>query len=99
MGADGLVYKCTVLLYDERNIIGKLSNGRLDIDYSKESIWTKEKLTDKCDDCSISISCLNKTCPASTLEKVVPNCMFTRKDLVRLINLMDKQNLFTYVIE
>jgi len=99
IGTDGLVYKCTVLLYDERNIIGKLFNGKLDIDHKKEAIWTEEKLTNKCNDCSIAISCLNKTCPASTLETVVPNCVFTRKDLVRMLNLMDKQNLFTYVIE
>jgi len=98
IGSDGLIYKCTVLLYNERNKIGKIENGRFIIDGEKEKPWIEDKRTDKCGQCPIAMSCLNKKCPASLLTEKVANCLFKASELERLLKLMDNQDLMTYSI-
>ena len=98
IGSDGMVYKCTVLLYDERNHIGNLENGELKIDDKKESLWVADKMTEQCFSCPIGTACLNKKCPALLLSKKVENCLYNHEELNRMLKLMDQQNLFTYTV-
>lgn len=93
-----MVYKCTVLLYDERNHIGNLENGKLKIDDKKESLWVADKMTDRCFSWPIATACLNKKCPALLLSKKVENCLYNHQELNRMLKLMGQQNLFTYTV-
>lgn len=87
-----------MLLYDDINKIGKIKNGELIIDKNKEEKWLIDNMTVSCKSCPVSMSCLNKKCPASILSQKKNNCLFNTSELDRLLILMDKQNLMTYSI-
>ncbi|MDY6323744.1 MAG: radical SAM protein [Catonella sp.] len=66
--ADGYIEKCTVCLGDERNIIGRVHDGRVNIDDKElNDKWCTNNLPEKCLTCKKVLSCLNLRCRRYTL--------------------------------
>lgn len=100
IGSTGLVYKCTVALYDQRNILGRLGrNGQLLIDRQKERLWTKIALDEECHSCSLLPSCMNNRCPLKRMDsKQSHYCLPTKNQVRDMILMLEKQYLITYEI-
>lgn len=100
IGSTGLVYKCTVALYDQRNILGRLGrNGQLLIDRQKERLWTKIALDEECHSCSLLPSCMNNRCPLKRMHsKQSHYCLPTKNQVRDMILMLEKQDLITYEI-
>ncbi|AYG01414.1 radical SAM/SPASM domain-containing protein [Lactococcus allomyrinae] len=100
IGSMGLVYKCTVALYDQRNILGRLDKqGNLLIDRKKEKMWTEVELDEECYSCTLLPSCLNNRCPLNRMtSKQTHYCLPTKGQIEEMILVLDKQNLITYEI-
>jgi uncharacterized protein len=100
IGTDGLIYKCTVALYNEKNIVGALTeNGTLDIDKEKEKIWTTDSTKVECHSCSVLPACYNNRCPLQRIdnnkELHCPTFKFNTTELLQMIEL---QNCISYSI-
>lgn len=70
IGSDGLVYKCTVAFDLKENIIGKIQNGEVNLNFTKHKMWVNNGFenSDKCCDCKFVPVCYGKFCP---LEKII----------------------------
>ncbi|TGE15020.1 radical SAM/SPASM domain-containing protein [Hymenobacter elongatus] len=82
VGSDGTLYKCTVALKLEDNILGFIKeNGDLSIDETKEAKWTKlNSLTDpQCNKCSFSQSCMGIHCPLTRMQTNSQPCPTHKK--------------------
>ncbi|MDR3116246.1 MAG: SPASM domain-containing protein [Bifidobacteriaceae bacterium] len=101
-GSDGLVYKCTVALYDKRNIIGKILNdGTVLISQSKHNLWLKDisiKENKKCFNCQILPICRGNQCPYKNIQKNTNVCPPTKKSLEKYIKIFLKQEKCDYEI-
>ena len=93
IGSTGLVYKCTVALYDQRNILGRLGrNVQLLIDRQKERLWTKIALDEECHSCSLLPSCMNNRCPLKRMDsKQSHYCLPTKNQVRDMILMLEKQ--------
>ncbi|MCI9414729.1 MAG: radical SAM protein [Clostridiales bacterium] len=84
IGADGSLYKCTVLLYDENNIVGRVrSNGVFEVDENKLSRWVCSG-TDHglgCDECQYAPICLKSVCYKRILCGQENGCHFVRESV------------------
>lgn len=72
IGADGMVYKCTVAFDLEANQIGSINKeGKIQGETAKEKLWTeKNVLTDPvCSSCAFGTSCLGVHCPLTRIEE------------------------------
>lgn len=70
IGSDGLVYKCTVAFDLKENIIGKIQNGEVNLNFAKHKMWVNNGFenSNKCCDCKFVPVCYGKFCP---LEKII----------------------------
>ena len=72
IGADGTLYKCTILLYENENIVGKLDSKSKDFIYyhQKYLYWISPGLNDneqlECSNCILYPICLSISCPKET---------------------------------
>lgn len=76
IGVDGLVYKCTVALYDDSNIVGKLDNdGNMHLDEDKMNLWTKSGMQDiQCRKCTLLPICQGDNCPLERIKNKKRPC-------------------------
>ncbi len=62
---DGALKKCTILLDNDKNIVGNISNQMDNIDFKKMAWWTSYNHKEACRSCYIYPICYGKKCPAS----------------------------------
>lgn len=93
IGVDGLLYKCTVALYDDVNIVGKLNrNGDLNLDEEKMKLWTEGGVSDShCKSCFFASSCHGDSCPLIRIRDKVRPCPDAKKQVKQYVELMDRQ--------
>lgn len=94
IGVDGMVYKCTVALYDQSNHVGYLkTDGKLVLDQSKMNLWTQSGINDStCKDCFFAPSCHGDSCPLIRIEKNTQPCPAQKKNVRQYITLMDRHS-------
>jgi uncharacterized protein len=92
-GVDGMVYKCTVALYDERNHVGQLrEDGTLELDEARMRLWTHAGSQDAgCKQCFFSPVCHGDSCPLVRLEEDRRPCPDTKRKVRDVLTLMDRQ--------
>lgn len=98
--ADGTVCKCTMLLDDERNHIGKLSkSGEMKLDEDRLQEWVNSfKEVEKCGGCSFAPSCMSIMCPAKKFtspEK--PRCGYEPGSITYIMELLDQCDVFEII--
>lgn len=100
IGVDGLIYKCTVALYDDLNIIGQLDNhGNLNLDERKYKLWIEDEIPhQKCTDCIAFPSCRKMSCPFNRIKNHDLSCRYSTEDIGELLKILDKQDLIQYRI-
>lgn len=100
IGSDGLVYKCTVALYQANNILGRIGRGgKLLISENKESLWVNSTETEECKSCSVLPICMNNRCPLKRLNAdSLQYCISSKDKTSDMILMLEKQNLITYEI-
>ncbi|MDA2092103.1 radical SAM protein [Bacillus cereus] len=93
IGVDGLIYKCTVALYDDVNIVGKLKrNGELELDEEKMKLWTEGGVNDgHCKNCFFASSCHGDSCPLIRIRDKIRPCPDAKKQVKQYVELMDRQ--------
>jgi uncharacterized protein len=82
IGADGVVYKCSVAFADERNKVGQVgADGHLQIDNERWKLWTDISSKDltSCQICWLYPTCQSRKCPLTTLDQSKPPCPMTRE--------------------
>lgn len=96
VGADGTIYKCTMLFNEDFNRIGKLdADGKLNIDLKKLSKWVspEEVKHEKCNNCKEWSICQNRTCPAQYFTgNAKGNCGHEKNGKNFILKLLDKSN-------
>ncbi|WLD93104.1 radical SAM/SPASM domain-containing protein [Alkalihalobacillus sp. AL-G] len=93
IGTDGMLYKCTVALYDERNHIGKINaDGTMDINEDRMKLWTDKGVEDqKCKSCFFAPSCHGDSCPLIRMQTQKQPCPDWKGDIPHLVKLLDIQ--------
>ena len=101
IGSDGMIYKCTVALYDSVNQIGYLTPaGEMNLDSEKHEKWCSPRITPECKCCSVLSFCFNNYCPLKKINSEDDEvCLFDNKDYLKLIQLLDQQNLIDYDVQ
>jgi len=101
IGSDGLIYKCTVHFPNKINQIGRLINGKEDIDKYKMAKWIISDNSEllECQSCSYSAQCYRGACPYNSMNNTnnIPSCPFSKIHLDYILQYLDKHNLITYV--
>ncbi|MBM6619129.1 radical SAM/SPASM domain-containing protein [Bacillus suaedaesalsae] len=92
-GTDGMLYKCTVALYDDINHVGQLNqDGSLDLDRNKFDAWTESGIEDsKCKECFLAPSCHGDSCPWIRLTENRTPCPDHKTQMKSIITTMDRQ--------
>jgi uncharacterized protein len=93
IGVDGMVYKCTVALYDERNQVGQLrADGTMTVYEERLRLWTDSGLTDSgCRQCFFAPSCHGDICPLARIQSGRRPCPDWKHHLPELLQVMDRQ--------
>lgn len=94
IGTDGMLYKCTVALYDERNHVGQLhQDGTISLNEELMHLWTKSGSEDsKCRECFLSPSCHGDSCPLVRIESGERPCPSQKGMIPEVLTVMDQQN-------
>lgn len=74
---DGILLKCTLLLDDDINKVGKLKEGGVfEIEHKKHAPWVLRYngLNEKCKDCNILPICFGKPCPLDKVRGMKLHC-------------------------
>lgn len=65
---DGRISKCSVILEDPRNCVGKIDPMQgVVIDEEKNKLWHQNTIPEKCISCKELLSCMNKKCPRNRI--------------------------------
>lgn len=93
VGADGMVYKCTVALYDERNHVGQLHrDGTLELSQEKMEMWTLAGVQDPtCRQCFFAPACQGDSCPMGRIEHGRRPCPEVKGQVREIVTLMERQ--------
>lgn len=93
IGTDGLVYKCTVALYEDINIVGNLNkDGEMVLDTEKFKLWTDGGNSDShCKSCFFAPSCHGDHCPLIRIQENKRPCPDSKKQVKEYVQLMDRQ--------
>lgn len=94
IGVDGMVYKCTVALYDERNHVGMIdSSGNMVLNEERMNLWTESSVDDStCKSCYYSPACHGESCPLVRIANGKRPCPDYKKQMKEIVTLMDRQN-------
>ena len=93
IGANGTVYKCTMLLGNECNHIGIIDeSGNMNLEYSKLAKWAlpESNLPEKCNECNQKSICRNMYCAASSQFGKKENCGYETDSIRYIIKLLDR---------
>ncbi|HOQ00783.1 MAG TPA: radical SAM protein [Acetivibrio clariflavus] len=77
IGADGMLYKCTVAFDNPVNNIRVINHdGTLNLNRVKLDMWTRDYVdrVEKCSKCSFYPSCQSKKCPLLSINFGKPSC-------------------------
>lgn len=92
IGSGGRVYKCSMILDNEKNWIGSIdSKGTLSLDEEKMAQWVYrfDSLKGKCHSCAFRPRCNNSLCPASGyIRPKHDRCDFDRTNIDKIILLI-----------
>lgn len=94
VGANGIVYKCTVNFENEVNKVGHVNeDGSVEIDYQKLSKWvTPSGVPDKCRLCYSSLACPGGQCAAQRVaerEHREVDCGYERNNIDEILRLLN----------
>lgn len=92
IGADGKIYKCTVILYNDENHIGDVrANGIFDINKSKLNKWIQRSSihNEKCESCTQKPICLETMCYKRIILGQKPVCESLMADVKMCMHLFD----------
>lgn len=94
IGTDGIVYKCTVALYDERNKVGKLNkDGSMHLDKEKFKLWTNSGVEDSnCKQCFFAPSCHGDSCPWIRINENRSPCPDFKSQINEIVTTIDRQD-------
>ena len=66
--ADGTIEKCTAILHDKRNVVGRVIPGNgVYINEDKNRIWSTVDIKEHCMSCKSALSCNNLDCPGKSI--------------------------------
>lgn len=91
IGSDGIIYKCTVVLYKEFNQIGKLMpSGEMVINQDKHNLWilNDEDNDSGCMTCQLRPSCQGSSCPLVRIETGNRPCPPDKKNIKKIIQIV-----------
>lgn len=93
IGTDGMVYKCTIALYDERNHVGQLHpDGSMELSDELMELWTGSGLKDEgCKQCFFAPSCHGDSCPWVRIDAGRRPCPSIKSKVREVVTLMDRQ--------
>ncbi|HEU4964372.1 MAG TPA: radical SAM protein [Bacilli bacterium] len=93
IGVDGMLYKCTIALYDERNHVGQLNpDGSLSLHNERMALWTDGGSNDStCRSCFYSPVCQGDSCPLIRLDQNRRPCPSLKTQVRDVVTLMDRQ--------
>lgn len=96
IGADGLVYKCTVHFDEEINKLGYIDSGGMHIDKQKNARWVLAQTDDSfnCKNCEFDGKCFRGTCPYQCIKnnKKKASCPMEKENLEYILSFLDKRN-------
>ncbi len=93
IGTDGMLYKCTVAFYDERNHVGQLNpDGTMTLKEDLMNLWTKSGSEDSaCRECFFAPSCHGDSCPWIRVHSGKRPCPEVKGSVQEILTVMDQQ--------
>ncbi|ENY5552461.1 radical SAM protein [Staphylococcus pseudintermedius] len=93
IGVDGLLYKCTIALYDDINKVSTLEkDGSLKLDSAKMNLWVNGGKNDSvCHSCHFSPVCHGDSCPLHRIKKKKQPCPTAKYNTKEIINIIDSK--------
>lgn len=93
VGVDGMLYKCTIALYEEHNHVGRLlPDGTLELHEERMRLWTEGGSQDEtCRSCFYAPVCQGDSCPLVRINKGQRPCPSLKKQVREVVTLMDRQ--------
>ena len=98
IGSDGQLYKCTTVLDEEVNKVGKIqADGTMDLDYDKIASWllSGEETDTVCQSCFFRPACQGNHCPWYRVVSGERPCPSEKKNKKKVLNLVWKNSLQT----
>lgn len=91
IGTDGLLYKCTIALYDDINMVGRLNDdGSMELNKEKMNLWVNGGKNDPiCHSCNFAPVCHGDSCPLHRLNKNKQPCPTSKYKFKEIIELID----------
>jgi uncharacterized protein len=100
IGSDGIVYKCTVALYNEKNHVGRIHpDGKMTLDMDKYALWimNDEGEDPGCQKCFFRPSCQGAACPLVRIETGKAPCPPEKKQIKRVLKIVGREKKRSYV--
>ncbi len=94
IGSDGNVYKCTVALYHDKNLVGKIDrDGTMQLDLDKFALWimNDESEDSGCKTCFFRPSCQGSSCPLIRIEQGVAPCPPEKKHIQKVMRIVGSE--------
>lgn len=90
IGHEGAVYKCTVGLDDDRNLVGNLSSDGIDFREEQLNLWYRHwsDLEEECLDCPVLPLCGGNSCPMSRIKQGDNLCPMPKRFIEEMIKNM-----------
>lgn len=91
IGADGTVYKCTVVFEDPRNQVGKIRpDGHMNLNLDKFVLWVEsdDGRDPTCQECFFRPSCMGSACPLIRLNTGNRPCPPPKKHIKTVMELV-----------
>lgn len=96
IGSDGQIYKCTTVLDEDVNKVGKIyEDGSLDIDYDKMAYWVTngEENDSGCQSCFFRPACQGNHCPWYRVVTGERPCPYEKRSVRKVLRLIWKNSL------
>jgi len=94
IGSDGIIYKCTVALYNEKNIVGHLqSDGTMKMNSDNLALWimNDESEDPGCKSCFFRPACQGASCPLVRIESGKAPCPPEKKNVQRTLRIVGRE--------
>jgi uncharacterized protein len=97
IGSDGIIYKCTVALYNDKNKVGQIDEtGNLNLDMDKYALWvmSDESEDEGCKKCFLRPSCQGSACPLVRIETGKAPCPPEKKHIKTVVKIVGRQKKY-----
>jgi uncharacterized protein len=94
IGSDGILYKCTVALYNEKNIVGKLlPDGTMRLNHDNMALWVMNDESEDpgCKTCFFRPACQGASCPLVRIESGKAPCPPEKKNIQKTLRVVGKE--------